>query len=63
MAEVGTTQSFLRDILAIQRDTPVTNQLEVETYTWDVLPETYRNVRVSAAIARELAWVRDQLAP
>jgi hypothetical protein len=63
MAEVGTTQSFLRDILAIQRDTPMTNQLEVETYTWDVLPETYRNVGVSAAIARELAWVRDQLAP
>jgi hypothetical protein len=63
MAEVGTTQAFLRDILAIQRDTPITNQLEVETYTWDVLPETYRNVGVSAAIARELAWVRDQLAP
>lgn len=63
MAEVGTTQWFLRDILAIHRDTPVTQQLEVETYTWDVLPETYRNVGVSAAIARELAWVRDQLAP
>ena len=62
MAEVGTTQAFLREILAIQRDFPVTNQLEVETYTWDVLPETYRNVGVSAAIARELAWVRDQLA-
>ena len=42
MAEVGTTQSFLRDILAIQRDTPVTNQLEVETYTWDVLPGVAR---------------------
>ena len=63
MAEVGTTQGFLRDILAIQRDTPVTQQLEVETYTWDVLPETYRNAGVSAAIARELSWVRDQLAP
>lgn len=63
MDEVGTTQGFLRDILAIQRDTPVTQQLEVETYTWDVLPETYRNTGVSAAIARELAWVRDQLAP
>ena len=63
MAEVGTTQGFLRDILAIQRDTPVTQQLEVETYTWDVLPETYRNIGVSAAIARELTWVRDQLAP
>jgi hypothetical protein len=62
MAEVGTTQSFLSEILLIQRDTPVTNQLEVETYTWDVLPETYRNAGVSTAIARELSWVRDQLA-
>jgi hypothetical protein len=48
--------------MLIQRDTPVTNQLEVETYTWDVLPETYRNAGVSTAIARELSWVRDQLA-
>ena len=35
--------------------------LEVETYTWDVLPAEYRNVPVSEAIAREMAWVRDQL--
>lgn len=61
MQTVATTQQFLKDILAIHKEQPVTKQLEVETYTWDVLPENYRNVGVSEAIARELAWVRDQL--
>ncbi|MGI9490740.1 MAG: metabolite traffic protein EboE [Geminicoccaceae bacterium] len=58
----STTQDFLRDILALHRKTPISNHLEVETYTWDVLPERYRGVDVSTAIARELNWVRDQLA-
>jgi hypothetical protein len=35
--------------------------LEVETYTWDVLPAEYRTTDVSTAIARELSWVRDQI--
>ena len=61
MQTVATTQQFLKDILAIHKNQPVTEQLEVETYTWDVLPESYKNVGVSAAISRELAWVRDQL--
>ena len=58
----STTQDFLRAILSLHRDSPISQHLEVETYTWDVLPERYRNVGVSAAIARELAWVKDQLA-
>ena len=35
--------------------------LEVETYTWDVLPAEHRNVDVCTAIARELTWVRRRL--
>jgi hypothetical protein len=61
MQTVATTQQFLKDILAIHKEQPVTEQLEVETYTWDVLPESYKSVGVSAAIARELTWVQDQL--
>ncbi|MGI9417084.1 MAG: metabolite traffic protein EboE [Geminicoccaceae bacterium] len=57
----STTQDFLRDILAIHRKTPIADHLEVETYTWDVLPERYRGVDVSTAIARELNWVRKEL--
>ncbi|MEE8500295.1 MAG: metabolite traffic protein EboE, partial [Kiloniellales bacterium] len=57
----STTQDFLREILALHRAEPVTEHLEVETYTWDVLPAAQREVAVSAAIARELNWVRERL--
>jgi sugar phosphate isomerase/epimerase len=57
----STTQDFLREILAIHREDPVSAHLEVETYTWDVLPEQDRQGDVATAIARELAWVRDRL--
>ncbi len=59
----STTQSFLREVLALHRAEPVTEHLEVETYTWDVLPAAQREVAVSAAIARELTWVKERLAP
>ena len=61
MAAFSTTQGFLREILAMHRAEPISEHLEIETYTWDVLPEPYRNVGMSAAIARELLWVRDRL--
>ncbi len=57
----STTQAFLREVLALHRAEPVTEHLEVETYTWDVLPAALREVSVSAAIARELNWVRERL--
>ena len=43
------------------RQQPISRHLEVETYTWDVLPAHYRQVDVASAIARELAWVIEQL--
>ncbi len=57
----GSTQSFIREVLAIQREQPISAHLEVETYTWGVLPEPFRSGAVDAAIARELAWVRTEL--
>jgi hypothetical protein len=59
----ATTQSELREVLALQRREAASRHLEVETYTWDVLPPELRRVEVSEAIARELAWVRGRLAP
>ncbi len=61
LGRFSTTQDFIRDILARHRSAPVTRHLEVETYTWDVLPPDYRNVDVDTAIVRELQWVRGQL--
>lgn len=61
MEHFGTTQAFLADILTLHRAEPISAHLEVETYTWDVLPPEYRSTGLSAAIARELNWVRTQL--
>jgi hypothetical protein len=63
MEHFSTTQDFLRDILAIHRRRPISDHLEVETYTWDVLPAQYRDTPVADAIARELDWVKGRLAP
>jgi len=61
MEHFGTTQAFLAQILAQHRADPVSRHLEVETYTWDVLPKAYRTAELGAAIARELDWVKAQL--
>lgn len=58
----GTTQPVLLDMLARQRAEGVSPHLEVETYTWDVLPPEMRAGGLDAAIARELGWVRERLA-
>lgn len=65
LAEAGnaaTTQPFLSEILALHAAEPISPHLEVETYTWDVLPASLRDEDVTVAIARELAWCRDRLA-
>ena len=62
LGEFATTQNFIREVLALHRAEPISAHLEVETYTWDVLPAEYRNVDVVSAIVRELDWVRGQLA-
>lgn len=53
----GSTQPFLRDLFDVLRGTAVTDHLEVETYTWDVLPVEHRSGTVEEAIARELEFV------
>jgi hypothetical protein len=55
------TQAYLRELLALQKAAPFTQQVEVETYTWDVLPEAQRSSGLVASIARELSWVRERL--
>lgn len=55
------TQPFLREILSLHRQAPISTHLEVETYTWDVLPAEYRAEEVATAVSREMAWVLDRL--
>lgn len=56
-----TTQKNLADVLRLQKQFCLTRHLEVETYTWDVLPQQYRQQSVSSAIANEIDWIRHRL--
>lgn len=52
----ATTQETILKTLARQRRKPFTEGLEVETYTWSILPDALR-LGLTASIERELAWV------
>jgi len=61
LAPLGGTHSFVDQLLARHRQTPVSRHLEVETYTWDVLPEQYRREDVVTGIVRELRWALERV--
>lgn len=50
------TQDDIREVLTLQADRHFTNQLEVETYTWGVLPDDLKKDIVDS-IEREMKWV------
>lgn len=54
------TQSDIVQVLNLQKKTPFTNHLEVETYTWEVLPDLLK-LPIDQSIMRELKWVCGQL--
>jgi hypothetical protein len=56
-----TTQPDLERVLDLVKTRTDRPCLEVETYTWDVLPAEYRTADINEAIARELKWTRDRL--
>ena len=57
-ATFGSTQDELRRVLKLARERRLTPHLEIETYTWDVLPPGLK-ADLGASIAREYAWVID----
>lgn len=61
MRHFSTTQDQLVALFRYLKDDPVCPYLEVETYTWDVLPAEYKTQDTAGAIARELAWVKAQV--
>ncbi|ETW11373.1 Sugar phosphate isomerase family enzyme [Roseivivax marinus] len=61
LPDFATTQDFLREILALHRAEPISPHLEIETYTWQVLPEGLAAGSVEDAVTREIEWVREQL--
>jgi sugar phosphate isomerase/epimerase len=56
------TQDVLARVLAIQSVEPLSTHLEVETYSWGMLPAEHRGADVEDDVARELRWVLERLA-
>lgn len=58
---LSSTQDTLREMLAVCRERLVSPHLEVETYTWSVLPPELRSELLTDDIVRELNWVAAEL--
>ncbi|PTQ13037.1 hypothetical protein CLG96_02540 [Sphingomonas oleivorans] len=65
---LGSTRDVLEQVLALHRAEPLSSHLEVETYTWDVLPPEVHPEGIAGGpidiidgIERELRWAHRQL--
>jgi hypothetical protein len=56
-----TTRFAIEDALRFHKQKPLSRQLEIETYTWDMLPENLKTGDIIDYICREIEWVRGQL--
>ena len=54
------TQDDILEVLKIHKKNALTQHLEVETYTWEVLAEKSK-LPLHESIVRELQWVKEQL--
>lgn len=64
LSEIGpfrTTRFGVEDALRLHRELPLSDHLEIETYTWDVLPEELKTGDIVDYVVRELEFVRAQL--
>ncbi len=54
------TQDHILKVIDYLKHNPITAHLEIETYTWDVLPITLKK-DLSESIIREIEWFTDKL--
>ena len=59
-ATFGSTQEVILDVFRLLQAKPFTRHLEIETYTWSVLPAELKHDLLSS-IEREYRWVLDHL--
>jgi hypothetical protein len=62
LGPLKSTRFALEQALAMHKRTPLSRHLEIETYTWDVLPDHLKTGDIVEYVCRELEWVKGQLA-
>ena len=55
------TRFAIAEALAFQKKHRLSDQLEIETYTWDVLPDELKTGDIVDYVTKELEWVQSQL--
>jgi hypothetical protein len=64
LEEIGpfrTTRFTVQEAFRMHRESPLSDHLEIETYTWDVLPAQLKTGDITDYVTRELDFVRDEL--
>ncbi|HEY8519812.1 MAG TPA: metabolite traffic protein EboE [Gammaproteobacteria bacterium] len=61
LGEFRTTRFAIEDALKFHKKNKLSPQLEIETYTWDVLPPSLKTGDIVDYVQRELEWVKSQL--
>ena len=61
LGDFKTTRFAIEDALKFHKANKLSPHLEIETYTWDVLPEHLKSGDIVDYVTLELEWVRDQL--
>jgi hypothetical protein len=56
-----TTRFAIEEALAFHKQNKLSPHLEIETYTWDVLPDHLKTGDIVDYVVREIEWVRGQL--
>jgi hypothetical protein len=61
LGQFRTTRFAIEDALRMHKQKPLSRQLEIETYTWDMLPDSLKTGDIVEYVCREIDWVRGQL--
>jgi hypothetical protein len=58
--DLESTQDAITEVLELQKKSPFTHQMEVETYTWEVIPGQLK-LPIEQSIIKELNWAKSIL--
>lgn len=61
LGDFRTTRFAIEDALAFHKQHKLSPHLEIETYTWDVLPDHLKTGDIVDYVTLEIEWVREQL--
>jgi hypothetical protein len=61
LGDLETTRASTAEALRMHRATALSRHVEIETYTWDVLPDEFKTGDIVDYVSREIEWARSEL--